>query len=122
MKIKDADLEQWPKSWEGITEDIPYGKKLIEIFMLFIEDMKSKKLSAKTINEHIDNLWMLGGYIIEQLNYYEEKQEIEPLEMVKACIDSGDGPLIYDFSEYQQERFDATCRKLYRYLSSSKGC
>lgn len=120
MKIKDNDINQWPDSWEGVKEDIPYGQKLIEIFVPFIKDMKSKKLSAKTINEHIDNLWILGGNIIGQLNYYEEKREVEPLEMVKGCIDSGDGPLIHDFSEYQQDRFDATCRKLHRYLSSRK--
>ena len=116
MKTKDGDIHQWPDSWQGVKEDLVYGRQLIAIFKPFIDAMKAKGLGVKTINEHIDNLWMLGGYIITQLNYHEMDRQIPPLEMVISCIDSGDGPLIHDFSDYQQERFDATCRKLYKHL------
>jgi hypothetical protein len=120
MKIKDDTINEWPDSWKGVQEDVAYGRELIEIFIPFIEEMKSKGLSPKSINKHIDNLWMLGGYIIGQLNYYEDNRQIAPLEMLKSLIDTGDGPMIHHFSEYQQERFDATCRKLYKYLSRKK--
>ncbi len=120
MKFKDKDIKDWPDSWKGHEEDIQYGEELVEIFVPFIEDLKSKKLSVKTINGHIDNLWMLGGKIIKMINYYPPDRQTPPLEMLKSCIDSGDGPLIHDFSEYEQEKFDATCRKLYKFLLESK--
>lgn len=116
MELKDYGIEDWPDSWHGIEEDISYGKKLIKIFIPFIEDMKSKGLSNRTINEHIDNLWMLGGSIIKDLHYYEDQRKIPPLEKIKECIDCGEGPLIHDFSEHDQRRFDATCRKLNKFL------
>jgi hypothetical protein len=116
MKIKDNKIDEWPKSWHCVKEDIPYGQNIIKLMIPFIQEMKEAKLSVKTINEHIDNLWMLGGYIIGQLNDYDDKRHVLPKEMILECIDSGDGPWIHDFSEYEQERFGATCRKFYRYL------
>lgn len=120
MKIKDERIDEWPKSWHDVKEDIPYGQEIIKLMIPFIQEMKESKLSPKTINEHIDNLWMLGGYIIKQLNYYEDERKILPNEMILKCIDSGDGPWIHDFSEYDQERFDATCRKFFKHLRNNK--
>jgi len=86
----------------------------------FIEDMKDKRLSVKTINKHIDNLWVLGGHIIKELNDCEKNREYPALKMILNCIGSNEGPLIHDFSELQQEEFDSTCRKFYKFLKNRK--
>ena len=120
MKIKDDKINEWPCSWQGVREDIPYGQEIIKYMAPFIDNMKSKGLSIKTINKHIDNLWVLGGNIIKELNDYEENRELSALKMILNSIDSKEGPLIHDFSELQQEEFDSTCRKFYKFLKNRK--
>jgi gamma-glutamyl-gamma-aminobutyrate hydrolase PuuD len=120
MNTKDADIENWPQTWQGVEEDVPYGEGIVKNVIPFIEEMKSRNMSVKTINEHIDNLWMLGGYLIHQLHYYEEKRKFPSLDLIRESIGSDGGPLISDFTEYQQDRFDATCRKLHKYLKSAE--
>jgi len=39
------------------------GHALMVCFRPFIEDLASSGLSAKTIRQHVDNLWTLGGEI-----------------------------------------------------------
>ena len=116
MKYKDDDIQEWPKSWEGVKEDIQYGQEIIKIIMPFIEEMKIKKQSPKTINKHIDNLWMLGGTIIKEINYDDDLRKLPPEEMILKSIDSFEGPLIQEFTDYQQEEFDCTCRKFYKFI------
>ena len=120
MKTKDDKINEWPQSWQGDKNDIPYGQEIIKYMIPFIEEMKKKGLSIKTINKHIDNLWMLGGKIIEELNYYKENRKIPALKMILNNIDSNEGPLIHDFSELQQGEFDSTCRKFYKFLKNWK--
>ena len=72
--------------------------------------------SYKTIKNHIDNLWALGGYVIKEINGDKNKMYLAPYLLLTRCIDSMDGPLIQDFSESEQKNFDRTCRKFYKYL------
>lgn len=118
MKFKDEKIDEWPESWQGEKEDIPYGQEIVGLMIPFIEEMKLSKLSVKTINEHIDNLWMLGANIIEDLNWFDKTDLIPPQEMLFESVDSEGGPLIHDFDESQQEEFDATCRKFYKHLKA----
>jgi hypothetical protein len=116
MNYKDNDIDNWPKTWAFIPDDIKPGIGLINIFKPFIKYLKSCKLSSKTINEHIDNLWLLGGHIIKQSNINPDFREIDQLLLLPRYIDSMDGPSMQDLSEYEQESFDKTCRKFYKYL------
>ncbi len=116
MKIKNDDLDRWPDSWAGFKEDIEYGKGLVEMFQPFIEEMIAKGLSSKTINGHIDNLWVLGGEIIRDINQDDEARKIPPLQAILNNVDCDEGPMVRDFSEYEQEKLDATCRKLHRHI------
>jgi hypothetical protein len=116
MKYQDHDIDNWPDSWKYIPEDINIGKVLIKLFIKYIKYLKSQKLSQKTINNHIDNLWLLGGYIIKQTNLEPELRKRDPLLLIPRYIDSIDGPTLPDLSEYDQESFNKTCRKYYRYL------
>jgi len=56
-----ADFNDWPSRWMGVDEDLAYGKKLLEIFRPFAEQITTSDLSERSLKKHIDNLWLLGG-------------------------------------------------------------
>jgi hypothetical protein len=116
MRFHDSDINNWPDSWMGMSEDICYGKEIVKLFKPFISFLKESSLSPKSINRHIDNLWLLGGWVITQINSYPEERKIEPLLLLPRYIDAYDGPLIPDLTESNQRSFDATCRKFYAWL------
>ncbi len=116
MKIKNDDLDRWPDSWAGFAEDVPFGKGLVEVFRPFIAEMSAEGLSPRTINGHIDNLWVLGGEIIRDINQHDEARKTSPLQAILNEIDCDEGPMVRDFSEYEQDKLDATCRKLHRHI------
>jgi site-specific recombinase XerD len=116
MKYKDEDIANWPNTWAGISEDIEFGNKIIQIFKPFIKYLKEKQLSRKTINLYIDDLWILGGFIIKQLHSEEKYRKYKPQWLFPYYIDSWDGPHISDLTEYEQNQFDRTCRRFYKFL------
>jgi hypothetical protein len=63
------DLDNWPRSWMGLEKDLPAGAQLRACFRLCIEHLAVSSLSSKTIRNHADNFWMLGGEIIRDLHY-----------------------------------------------------
>ena len=120
MKYKDADIENWAKTWAIVPQDIQFGKMLTSLFRPFIQFLKDKQLSKRTINDHIDNLWLLGGFIIKKINEYSDLRNQYPILLLPQFIDSWDGPHINYLSESEQKSFDRTCRKYYRYLAENE--
>jgi len=116
-KININKISEWPNSWAGVKEDVEYGQELIKLMKPFIEELLNSSYSYKTIKNHIDNLWILGGFIIKHINSYKEDRNIEPHFLLTRFIDSMEGPLIQDLSEPEQKNFDRTCRKFYKYLT-----
>lgn len=116
MNFKDKDINDWPDSWKGTNEDVSYGKDILKLFKPYIASLKKKSLSPVTINRHIDNLWLLGGWLIKHINYHPEDRKIEPLFLIPRYVDGYDGPTIHDLSDSAQSSFDATCRKFYDWL------
>ena len=57
----------------GLEKDLPVGQALLVCLRPFIEHLASSSLSRKTIRRHVDNLWLLGGEIIRDLNDYRLK-------------------------------------------------
>ncbi len=115
-RINIDEINEWPDSWAGFKEDIECGQKLIPLMRTFIEELLKLEYSYRTIKNHIDNLWVLGGYVIEEINDDKNKMNLEPHLLLTRYIDSVDGPLIHDFSESEQKNFDRTCRKFYNYI------
>jgi len=115
------DLENWPRSWMGWEKDLPPGETLVACFRPFIEFLASSSLSRQTIRRHVDNLWMLGGEIIRDLNETPSLRKLPVERLLCDVIDDDGGPLIHHGdSEEQQRSFDSTCRKLRRFLSQSQ--
>src|ERR1700729_154453 len=61
------DLDQWPGSWAYEKRDIPYGLRIVECFKPFLREMLARTLSRKTLRQHRDNIWVLGGEVIRRV-------------------------------------------------------
>jgi hypothetical protein len=61
------DLDQWPGSWAYEERDIPYGLRMVECFKPFLCELLALPLSRKTLRQHRDNIWVLGGEVIRHL-------------------------------------------------------
>jgi hypothetical protein len=114
------DLDNWPRSWMGLEKDLPPGEELVVCFRPFIEHLASTSLSPKTIRRHVDNLWLLGGEIIRDLNYTPALRKVAAQRLLRDVVGVDGGPLIYNGSEEEQRSLDSTCRKLHRFLSQPK--
>jgi hypothetical protein len=106
----------------GWEKDIPPGEELVVCFRGFIAELAASDLAPKTIRRHVDNLWLLGGRIITDLNETPRLRKLPVGRVLWQAIDDDEGgPLISGGMDEQEQRsFDATCRKLRRFLSQTK--
>ena len=112
------DLDEWPRSWSYETRDIPPGLRMVECFKPFLRDLLAQNLSRATLRRHRDNIWVLGGEIIRALQW-DETLRRRPVEVVIREHINDEGPVLsHHETEAQQRAFDATCRKLHRFLSA----
>jgi hypothetical protein len=117
------DLNDWPRSWMGLEKDLPPGGQLVALFRPFLEYLAASDLSPKTIQKHVDNMWVLGGEFIRDLNDDPplRKRPVEQhLFKIFKMIEYG-GPLLYHGTEDQQTSFDSTCRKFRKFLTEKGG-
>jgi hypothetical protein len=101
----------------GLEKDLPPGEALLACLRPFIEYLASSTLSPKTIRRHVDNLWLLGGEIIRDLNDTPSLRKKAADQLLRNVIHEDGGPLVHNGSEEEQHSFDATCRKLHRFLN-----
>ena len=116
-EFADGDLDTWPRSWRGYDTDVPPGEALVTCFRPFIAHLAASSLSPKTIRTHVDNLWILGGEIIRDLNTDPALRKVPADRLLRKVIHTDGGPLMYHGSEEEQRSFDSTCRRLHRFLS-----
>ena len=109
------DLNGWPRSWMGLEKDLPPGEQLVALFRPFLEYLAASDLSPKTIRKHVDNMWVLGGEFIRDLNNDPPLRK-RPVDQVLFRMIEYGGPLLYHGAEDQQRSFDSTCRKFRRFL------
>ena len=111
------DLATWPTSWCGEERDVIPGEQIVAMFTPFLLDLLAQGLSRKTRNLHRDNLWLLGGEIIRDINDTPKLRKRAVGELILEAIANDEGPLIHGgFSEQEQRSFDSTCKKLNRFL------
>jgi hypothetical protein len=104
----------------GEEKDLPAGRKLVEYFTPFLLDLAASGLSKKTIQRHVDNLWLLGGEIIRDVNEDHSLRKFTAEKLVGNVIHPDGGPLIHNGWEDEQRSFDSTCRKFHRFLNQSQ--
>jgi len=115
------DLEQWPQRWQGEDCDIPVGQAIVEFFKPFLLHMLDEDLATKTLHRHRDHLWLLGGELIRRRYDDAKLTKMSVDNAIAELIEEEGGPLIWPrITEAEQNAFDATCRKLYKFLKSSR--
>src|SRR6266581_9153463 len=87
------DLDNWPRSWMGLDKDLPPGEELVACLRPFIEHLVASSLSPKTIRQHGDNLWILGGEIIRDLHYTPSLRKVAGDRRLREAIHADGGPL-----------------------------
>jgi hypothetical protein len=114
------DLQNWPNTWRYQHSDIALGERIVECLRPFLLHLLDQGLATKTLQRHRDHLWMLGGEIIRR-SQEEPKLARKPTKtLLLQFVDDDCGPLICPrISEQQQNSFDATCRKLHLFLTTS---
>ena len=92
---------------------------MVECFKPFLRELLALSLSRKTLRRHRDNIWVLGGEVIRRLQM-DSGLRRRPIEQVVLDLIGDDGgPLLsHGQSETEQRSFDATCRKLFRFLTA----
>ena len=114
------DIEGWPTSWAGEEIDLTPGREIVEFLKPFLLYLLTTKLAPKTLRRYRDHMWMLGGEVILSLND-DPSLRRKPVEKVTFDLLGEEGsPLIWpQITEQQQDAFDASCRKLYRFLQTA---
>jgi hypothetical protein len=102
----------------GLEEDIVPGERLVACFRPFIESLAASENSHRAIQEHVDNMWVLGGEFITELNYDPPLRKRPVDRVLKEMIRYG-GPLLRDADEEQQVSFDTTCEMFRRFLGKT---
>ena len=104
----------------GEEKDLPPGRKLVERFTPFLMHLATSELSKRTIQRHIDNMWVLGGEIIRDLNEDPSLRKVAAEKLLRNVVHEDGGPLIHNGWEDEQRSFDSTCRKFHRFLTQSE--
>lgn len=113
------DLNNWSTSWCAEDRDLIPGDQIVALFKPFLLDLLAQGLSRKTRNLHRDNLWLLGGEIIRDINETPKLRKRSVRELVMQAVADDEGPLIHGgTSEQEQRSFDSTCKKLNRFLAA----
>jgi hypothetical protein len=114
------DIDDWPKRWSIEEGDLASGHHIVEFLKPFLLHLLAKNLAANTLRRHRDHLWMLGGEVIRRR---QEDPHLcrQPVEKVTfALLEEEGGPLIWPrITEKEQDAFDASCRKLYCFLTTA---
>jgi hypothetical protein len=103
----------------GEEKDLPPGRNLVECFTPFLLHLAASGLSTRTIQRHVDNVWILGGEIIRDLNETPSLRRKDVQHLLFDVLDDEGGPLIHNGSDDEQRSFDSTCRKFHRFLTQS---
>ena len=88
------DLDQWAGSWAYEARDIPYGLRMVECFTPFLRAMLARSLSRKTLRQHRDNIWVLGGEVIRRVQMDSGLRRRPAEQVVLDLIGDDGGPLL----------------------------
>lgn len=112
------DLSTWPQRWCFDDADIPPGEHIVEFLTPFLLHLLDQKLATKTLRNHRDNIWLLGGEAIRERYEDDEVMQLPIEKLITSMVDEEGGPYVCPrITESEQESFDATCRKLHRFLN-----
>jgi hypothetical protein len=85
----------------GLEKDLAPGEHLVTLFRPLLEHLAASNLSPKTIQKHVDNMWVLGGEFIRDL-HNDPPLRKRPVDLVLSKMIEYGGPLRYHGGEDQQ--------------------
>lgn len=110
-------LSEWPSSWAIDDNDVAKGQEITLVLRAFIESLIKLELASTTIRRHVNNLWLLGGELIREINIYPDQRKKTALQLIKNALDDEGGPYCRHLnSESEMKAFDATCKKLNQFI------
>lgn len=101
----------------GVEADVAAGEQIVEQFRPFLLELSGSGLSRKTIRRHVDNLWVLGGEIIRDLNQKPGLRKRPLTEVLREWVAAGGRLPRHLDREDEVRSFEATCRRLERFLN-----
>ena len=100
----------------GTSDDLLPGRRIVGYFWPFLEHLVQLNLSRKILRKHVNNLWILGGEIIRDLNETPGLRKVPVEQLVFDLVGDG-GPLLYHpDSDEELRSFESTCRRFRRFL------
>jgi hypothetical protein len=75
----------------GLEKDLAPGEHLVTLFRPFLEHLAASNLSPKTIQKHVDNMWVLGGEFIRDL-HNDPPLRKRPVDLVLSKMIEYGGP------------------------------
>jgi hypothetical protein len=114
-----VDLVDWPERWMRDDPDLATGREILRALEPFLAALAASSLSRRTLRRHIDNTFLLGGQIIDEVNWGEDLRALDGVQLVLQFVDEEGGPFCkYISGKDDQRSYDATCRQLYRFLKA----
>jgi len=114
-------MSDWPESWAIDEGDNQKGAEIVADLKGFAESLVELRLAPTTIRRHVNNLWLLGGEIIRELNFDRDQREKTASELLEDSVDDEGGPYCRHLeTEAETKSFDATCKKLNAYLEERR--
>ena len=115
------DLGNWPQSWRIEDQNVPIGERIVESLKPFLINLLMQGLADKTLARHRDHMWLLGGEIIRRRHDDPDRAKMPVEDLLFDLLEDEGGPLIWPrITASEQNAFDATCRKLYRFRNQAK--
>ena len=113
-------MAEWPNTWQIDDDDLAYGEQLLEEFKPFVMHLVGvEKLARSTVRRHLDNLFLLGGEVISEINTYDEDRRFSPARLLDESLSEDGGPLCKHVQKgSDQQQYDATCKKLHTFRSA----
>jgi len=95
----------------GLEKDLAPGEHLVTLFRPFLEHLAASNLSPKTIQKHVDNMWVLGGEFIRDL-HNDPPLRKRPVDLVLSKMIEYGGPLLYHGGKISKDRCSGRKRHL----------
>jgi hypothetical protein len=113
----------WPERWQGDARDIPIGREIVKAMLPFLKALVASGLAATTLRRHFGNAWLLGGEIVRRASLDPPLRRVQGAHLLLDEVGEEGGPLLHGWAtEDEQPSFDATCRRLWRFLRTRHRC
>jgi hypothetical protein len=109
-------MDTWTEGWAGLAEDVPVGRGIVAELRPFVVHLEQRGLAPTTVRAHVNNLWVIGGEIIREVNEEPRQRKLAARKLLLKAIDLGEAPLARGVSEADQNAIDATARRLLRFM------